>query len=195
MTTVPNDPQTCPPNVCPVKWLRGEHFSDCDHPWHLTHKSGLFAEPPAEPTRTEASEHPADDALDAWWHDDHFGDGCDFASDGGASMLHAEGCVDIAFRAGWDAATQTLEAELQALREADIVRARDISRLTIERDTALEELERLAGPPCPHDQKRAIEHSLRLVPDDPIYLDRFQSVRPRHARWFEGEEWLRRNVR
>lgn len=105
-------------------------------------------------------EHPADNSLDAWWHEDHFGD------DDGCCTLsqHSEQCVNIAFRAGWDAATQSVESELL----------------------------RLNGPSCPHDGKRASEHTLCRTHDEHIYLA--QCTRT-HTRWFDGEEWLRRNAR
>lgn len=80
-------------------------------------------------------------------------------------------------------------AELARLRAATAIcdeqRVRDISRLTVERDTALYELDRLAGPVCPHDQRRAIEHTYLLT--------RFGEGE--HSPWPDGEEWLRRNAR
>lgn len=53
-TCVPS--ATHPPtrtDVCPLKLSSGEHYSDCDHEWHLTHKSGGFSEAPA------STDHPA----------------------------------------------------------------------------------------------------------------------------------------
>jgi hypothetical protein len=143
MTAGTNEPKVCPPDVCPVKWLSGEHYSDCDHPWHLTQKSGLFAEPPAEPTRTETSDEQCTDCRTVhvggsyekfaeWsWHAPWWGEI--------AQTLPEMGAVRAAGLA-WRYQQQkidALEAELLRLREADIVRASDIARLTVERDAAL----------------------------------------------------------
>lgn len=55
------------------------------------------------------SEERLNDANDAWWHDDHFGENCEEES-------HTEQCVDTAFQGGWDAA---LRSERQ--RVADVI--------------------------------------------------------------------------
>ena len=65
----------------------------------------------------------ANDALDEWWHEDHFGDKCEV---GGVGMAHSEECVSTAFRDGYAAGRKAI-ANLRAVAEVaeDVVQSFD----------------------------------------------------------------------
>lgn len=82
--------------------------------WEHTHKdAGRMVKQSPDRLMPETKVSVADEALDKWWHEDHFGDGCDI---GPQSSGHSEDCVSLAFTDGYSAGQQAAE---QTIAEKD----------------------------------------------------------------------------